>query len=255
MSARLSVRGLSIGIANRTLCDDLSWEVDGGQCCVIVGPNGAGKTTLVRTLAGLNPCRAGSIAYDGDDIAHLSARVAAQRRAWLPQVDHDAFPATVLETVLVGRHPHLSRWSWESAADIDRARRALAEVGLAGLETREVASLSGGERRRVALAAIVAQEAPLLLLDEPTAHLDLKHQVQMLDLFTARARERGQALVIVLHDLHLALRYADAAIAIANGRASAGAASEILTREALSALFAHPLVEAGDGNLRTLLPA
>jgi iron complex transport system ATP-binding protein len=160
----------------------------------------------------------------------------------------------VLETALIGRHPHLSRWQWESAADIDCVRAALAALGLAGLEQRDVRTLSGGERRRVALAALLAQSPALLLLDEPSSHLDLGAQVATLDTLTGWARDDGRAIVMVLHDLHLALRYADHAIALGGGRAIVGAAGDVLVAEVLSPLFGHPLAAVGKGMARTLVP-
>ena len=221
---------------------------------MIVGPNGAGKTTLVATLAGLRAPLAGGIAYDGVALSELPPRERARKRGWLPQDSVDFFPATVLETVLIGRHPHLRRFEWESDTDVARARDALSRFDVAGLEARDVRSLSGGERRRVALAALVAQEPAVLLMDEPSSHLDLGQQVAALDALSALARERGAAIVMVLHDLHLALRYADYAIALGDGRAMTGRAEELLTSGAMSTLFGHRLAEVGTGVLRTLLP-
>ena len=253
-AARLSCHGLALTVPGRTLCRGLDFEVRAGERWVIVGPNGAGKTTLLAALAGLRLPAAGSIAYDGDALASLPPRVRARRRAFLPQDSVDFFPATVLETVLVGRHPYLGRWQWETASDVERAREALAAVGLGGLEARTTGSLSGGERRRVALAALLVHDADLLLLDEPSSHLDLAHQVDILELLSALARERGKAIVMVLHDLHLALRYADHAITLGGGQAAAGPASEQLDAAHLSKLFGHPLIALGEGERRTLVP-
>ncbi len=253
--SRLSCRGLAAVVADRWLVSNLDLDVRSGECWTIVGPNGAGKTTLVATLAGLRPAAAGTIAYDGDALATLSPRERARRRGYLPQDSVDHFPASVQETVLVGRHPHLGRFDWESAADLSRASAALARFGLAGFESRDVRTLSGGERRRVALAAVVAQEPGLMLLDEPSSHLDLGQQVAALDGLAALARERGTSLVMVLHDLHLALRYADHAIALGGGCAIAGRAEDVLTADTLSTLFGHRLAEVGVGSTRTLLPA
>ena len=252
---RLSCRGLVLAIGARTLCDNLDFEARPGECWAVVGPNGAGKTTLIAALAGLAPPRAGAIAYDGAPIGSLTPRERALRRGWLPQDSVDFFPATVLETTLVGRHPHLGRWRWETAADIACARAALESFGLAGCEDRDVRTLSGGERRRVALAALLAQDPALLLLDEPSSHLDLAQQIAVLDALTALARTRGKTLVMVLHDLHLALRFADHAIALGNGTACAGDASAVLDADRLSTLFGHRLASVGEGNTRTLLPA
>ena len=251
---RLSCRGLSLSVANRKLVSGLDIVVRAGECWVVIGPNGAGKTTLVTALAGLRAPAAGDIAYDGTPLAHLSPRERAQRRGFLPQDSVDYFPATVLETALVGRHPHLARWQWESAADVDRARSALAAFGLAGLDARDARTLSGGEWRRLALAALVAQDPALLVLDEPSSHLDLGQQIAALDTVTALAREQGKAIVMVLHDLHLALRYADHAIALGGGRARTGAAGDIMTAATLSELFGHRLLGVGEGATRSFLP-
>jgi iron complex transport system ATP-binding protein len=251
---RLTCRGLSLQAGGRSLVAGLDFDVRAGECWVVIGPNGAGKTTLVATLAGLLPAAAGEIAYDGAALATLGPRERALRRGFLPQDSVDFFPATVLETALIGRHPHLARWQWESRADIARAREALAAFGLAGLDARDARTLSGGERRRLALAGIVAQDAGLLLLDEPSSHLDLGQQVASLDALAALSRERGTALVMVLHDLHLALRYADHAVALGAGQAVSGRAEDVLTADALSTLFGHRLTVIGAGSLRTLLP-
>jgi iron complex transport system ATP-binding protein len=252
---RLSCRRLALSVAGRTLVAGLDLDVRAGECWVVVGPNGAGKTTLVATLAGLRPPAAGEIAYDGTPLPMLGPRARARSRGFLPQDSVDLFPATVLETALVGRHPHLARWQWESAADVARAQDALAAFGLAGLDARDARTLSGGERRRLALAALVAQDPALLLLDEPSSHLDLGAQIAALDTVTALARGGAKAIVMVLHDLHLALRYADHAIALGGGIARAGAAHDILTAAALSELFGHRLVAVGEGSASTLVPA
>jgi iron complex transport system ATP-binding protein len=252
---RLSCRGLTLAVAGRTLAAGLDFDVRAGERWAIIGPNGAGKTTLLTALAGLRAPAAGEIAYDGTPLAALAPRERARIRAFLPQESVDYFPATVLETALIGRHPHLGRWQWESSADIERARSALSSFGLAGLEARDARTLSGGERRRLALAALVAQDPALLLLDEPSSHLDLGQQVAALDTVSALARSAGRAVVMVLHDLHLALRYADHAIALGGGRAVAGAVADVMSAPALSALFGHRLVAVGEGATRTFLPA
>jgi iron complex transport system ATP-binding protein len=254
-AARLSCRGLSLAVAGRSLVTGLDFDVRAGECWAVVGPNGAGKTTLMATLAGLLAPAAGRIAYDDIALRDLTPRERALRRGFLTQDSVDFFPATVLETALVGRHPHLSRWQWESEADVARARAALSDFGLGGLDARDARTLSGGERRRLALAALVAQDPGLLLLDEPSSHLDLGQQIAALDVVTGVAKRRGKAVVMVLHDLHLALRYADHAIALGQGHALTGTASEVLTVENLSALLGHPLVAVGTGAAATFVPS
>jgi iron complex transport system ATP-binding protein len=251
---RLECRGLTVTVAGRTLCAGLDLDIYAGERWAIVGPNGAGKTTLVAALAGLRAFAAGTIRYDGVALASLSPRERARKRGWLPQDSIDFFPATVQETVLVGRHPHLRRFAWETATDVERAREALARFGIAGFEGRDVRTLSGGERRRVALATLVAQDPALMLMDEPSSHLDPGQQIAALDALSALARERGATLVMVLHDLHLALRYADRAIALGGGRAVTGRADEVLTADTMSELFGHRLTAVGVGSTRTLLP-
>ncbi len=251
----LACRALSLAVPGRVLFRGLDFAVNAGECWVIVGPNGAGKTTLLNALAGLAEPAAGSVEYGGVPLASLPPRERARRRGYMPQDNVDYFPATVRETVLVGRHPHLARWAWEGAPDLERAERALADVGLAGLGSRQVASLSGGERRRVALATLFAQDPELLLLDEPSSHLDLAHQIDALDAVVRLARDGRKAVVMVLHDLHLALRYADRAIALGRDGAVAGDADAILTAERLSALFGHRLLALGEGRRRSFIPA
>ena len=253
-SPRLACRGLTLAIGKRTLVSGLDLDVHAGECWAIVGPNGAGKTTLVGTLAALRPPVSGEIAYDGTPVARIGLRERAMKRGYLPQDSIDFFPASVLETALIGRHPHLARWQWETEADIARSRAALAAFGLAGLDARDVRTLSGGERRRLALAALVAQDPAIFLLDEPSSHLDLGQQITALDTVCALARNDGRAIVMVLHDLHLALRYADHVIALGGGHARAGTATDVMSEATLSALFGHRLVSVGDAATRTFLP-
>jgi iron complex transport system ATP-binding protein len=233
----LAAQQLAVTIAGINVCEQLDLNVARGECWVILGRNGAGKTTLLHTLAGLRPPAAGSIHIDGRPLVSLTARELACVRGLLPQDDFDAFPATVLETALIGRHPHLSRWQWEGPADLSIARAALAAVDIADAEARDVRTLSGGERRRVALATLLAQQPQLFLLDEPASHLDLSHQLALLDGLTALVREQHKALIMVLHDVNLAARYCDHALLLERGSAMAGPAEELLTAERLSRLY------------------
>jgi iron complex transport system ATP-binding protein len=237
MSKLLSVRRLGVTIAGMTICAGLDFDVCAGDRWAILGRNGAGKTTLLNTLAGLRKPASGSIELLGRPLASLSRREMARVRGVLAQDDSDAFPATVLETVLVGRHPHLSRWQWEGADDIRVAREALAVADMSGTESREVGTLSGGERRRVALAALLTQEPRLFLLDEPASHLDLAHQLGLLDRIVGLTDSGGRALAMVLHDVNLALRYCNHALLLSEGSAVAGRADDLFTAARLSALY------------------
>ena len=243
----LVTRGLAVSIAGKSICRDLDLSIRRGECWAMLGRNGAGKTTLLHTLAGLRAPAAGSIEVAGRPLAQWSGRELALMRGLLPQDDYDAFPASVLETALIGRHPHLNRWQWETPQDYAIARAALAAVDIAEAEARDVRTLSGGERRRVALAALIAQQPDLFLLDEPASHLDLAHQLALLDRLIATAREQGRALVMVLHDVNLAARYCDHALLLDRGSAVAGSASELLTSERLTALYGVALRTFRDG--------
>jgi iron complex transport system ATP-binding protein len=241
MTSLLAARDLEVAIAGHQICAGLDLQVEAGERWAILGRNGAGKTTLLHTLAGLRAPLSGSIELCGRPLATLPRREAARIRGLLPQDDADAFPATVLDTVLVGRHPHLARWQWEGPDDIRIARDALAAADMAETEARDVVTLSGGERRRVALAALLAQQPRLFLLDEPASHLDLAHQLAVLDRLARLVREESKGLVMVVHDVNLALRYCDRALLLSEGQAVAGSAEELLTPQRLSELYGVPL--------------
>ena len=195
----LEAKQLVVEIGGSTVVDRIDLRVASGERVAILGRNGAGKSTLLSTLAGLRPPKAGVLLLDGEDAALLHAREAALRRAWLGQFQSDPFGSTVLETALTGRHPHLGRWNWESTRDAELARGALKAVGLDGMEARQIHTLSGGERQRLSIATLLTQAAPLYLLDEPLSHLDLNHQMAVLELFAGTARDCGAGVVMVLH--------------------------------------------------------
>jgi len=252
----LSARNLAVAVAGKTLVHGLDLTLRGGETLAILGRNGSGKTTLLHTLAGLRPASAGGVELCGRRYAAHGARAAASLRGLLAQTQSDAFPASVLETALIGRHPHLGRWDWEGAADERIARQALAAVGLAGLEQREVHTLSGGERQRLAIATLLTQQPQLYLLDEPLAHLDLSHQIAMLDLVQRHAGDCQAGFVIVLHDMNLALRYCRRALLLfGDGRWREGPSEQVLTAENLGELYGHSLRELRDGACRYFIAA
>jgi iron complex transport system ATP-binding protein len=237
----LDATGLDVTIGPHAICRGLDLRIERGERLAILGRNGAGKSTLLSTLAGLRPPVAGKVRLGGDDIATLHVKEAARRRGYLPQTQHDAFATTVLETALIGRHPHLSRFAWESADDEAFARTALDFVGLAGMETRTVQSLSGGERQRLGVATLLTQEPDLYLLDEPLAHLDLNHAIAALDVLS-RCAEHGAGVAMVLHEPSLAARYCDRVLLLfGDGRCELGDVMELLTADRLSALYGHPM--------------
>ena len=237
----LAARGLRVTVGGHTVCAELEMACEAGRCVAILGRNGSGKTTLLHTLAGLRPPAAGTVALAGSDLATLGPRQIALTRGLLVQQQSDPFAATVLDTVLVGRHPHLGRWAWESAEDEHIARAALADLGLADLAARDIQTLSGGERQRVALAALLAQAPRRFLLDEPLNHLDLHYQIAALELFRHLAGQ-GRGVVMVLHDINLAARYADQVVLLdGQGGAAVGPRDAVMQAERLSRAFGHPL--------------
>ncbi|MBS4018486.1 MAG: ABC transporter ATP-binding protein [Dechloromonas sp.] len=251
----LEARQLSVEIGGNTVVDCLNLSLQPGERLAILGRNGAGKSTLLSTLAGLRPPQAGAVLLDGEDCALLPPRQAALRRAWLGQFQNDPFGSTVLETALTGRHPHLGRWDWESKRDAELARGALKALGLAGMEARQVHTLSGGERQRLSIATLLTQAATLYLLDEPLSHLDLNHQMAVLELFAGTARDCGAAVVMVLHDPALAHRFCDRALLVyGDGRCEQGAVDDILTAATLSELYGHGLRQIEDRGQRCFIP-
>ena len=240
---------LTLTIANRTLCRGLNAEFNPGENWVILGANGSGKTTLLHTLAGLREPDQGLAVLDGVPVGQIPHRQRARRLGVLFQDFNSEFPATVLETVLTGRHPRLERWQWESTEDFLAAEAALAAVGLTGFAHRSLATLSGGERRRVDIAALLAQDAPICFMDEPTNHLDLRHQIQILELLSARSDRPEHFNVFVLHDINLAVRFGSHGIMLFDdGQYLCGPLPTVIERTNLERLYHCRLREVrGDG--------
>ena len=243
MNPLLQTQHLLVTIAGKTICQALDLNIERGQCWGILGSNGAGKTTLLHTLAGLRPAASGTVLLDGKSLDTLARRAVAQRIGVLFQDAHDAFPDTVLNTVLIGRHPHLQAWGFESAEDIALAQNALAPTGLQGMALRLISTLSGGERRRVALATVLVQDPALYLLDEPVNHLDLHQQIAALELLKTRVRADGKAVMMSVHDVNLAARYCDHVLLLfGDGTLVQGLTSEVLNQAGLERLYRHPIV-------------
>jgi iron complex transport system ATP-binding protein len=236
----LEVQDLLLRVGERTLVRELSFRLGAGEVWCMLGPNGAGKTTFLHTAVGLREPQGGALRLAGRALGDWPAAEAARQRGFLPQTFHDAFSASVLESVMLGRHPYLSRWQWEGEEEREIALAALRAVDLAGFEQRDVLTLSGGERQRVALAALFAQDAPLLLLDEPVSHLDLHHQVLVLEHLVRLARGRGKGVLFTVHDLNLAARFASHALLLTpQGTVRQGPIAEVMVEDGLSGAFGH----------------
>ncbi len=218
--------------------DRVSAEIPRGRIVGILGPNGSGKTTLLRLLSGTRRPTEGQVLLEGSPLHSLSRRAVAQRMAVVPQETQLAFEYTVLEMVLMGRHPHLGLFELEGPSDFAVAREALRTTGTAALEDRRFSTLSGGEKQRVVIAAALAQSSEILLLDEPTASLDLAYQLEVASLVTRLNRERGVTLVISTHDLNLAAAVCSQVVMLREGRViAAGATREVLTPDNIRELY------------------
>ncbi len=217
MSAVLSLRGVAAGYGPRTVLRDVDLSVDAGESLAIVGPNGAGKSTLLRLMTGVLAPTAGSIEVDGRPIAGLGRDEVARRIAVVPQPSSLPFAATVEEVVALGRLPHEDRFRGLRPADRAAVAAAIERVGLGRLVGRDVRELSLGERQLVLLAVAIAQAAPIVMLDEPTVHLDIRHQFDVMDLLADLNRRDGRTIVTVLHDLHLAATRIPRIVVVAGG--------------------------------------
>ena len=235
--AALAFEAVRVRLGGREILRDVSLELPPGEILALAGPNGAGKTTLFRVASRVLRADAGRVLLHGRPIDSLSRRALARELAVVPQDAPISFPFSAGEVVLMGRAPHLGRLGFESAADVGIARAALERVGIEELAPRSMLELSGGERQLVLVARALAQEPRVLLLDEPTAHLDLRHRVSVLELVRDFVRE-GRSALVVSHDLSLVARSCDRMALLRSGELlAAGPPSSVLTPESLRETF------------------
>lgn len=246
---------LSLSVGARTLVRDLSLRVAPGELWCVLGANGSGKTTLLHALAGLRAASGGAVSLLDRRLQDWRAVELARVRGLLPQALHDSFGARALDIVLMGRYPHLARWRWETADDIAIARDALRAVDATPLALRDVTTLSGGERQRVGIATVLAQDPQLMLLDEPTAHLDLHHQVAVLEHLRELTQTADKAVVLSIHDLQLAHRFASHALLLfGDGRTQHGPVDEVMIEAALGEAYRHPVLRRSADGRAMFLP-
>ena len=250
----LAVKDVAITVGTRELVSNLTVNFAAGEFVAVLGRNGCGKTLTLHTLAGLREPASGTVLLDGVPFGQHGRRNVARRLGLLAQDLEDGFVTTAMETVLIGRHPHLAFWQWETAEDARVARNALEAMNLADFAERRIDTLSGGEQRRVAIAALLAQSPGVLLLDEPTNHLDPHHQLAVLELFRELAR-RGSTVIATLHDPTLAARFADRALLLfGDGSWDSGPAGETLAADSLSTLYLTPMLEVRQEGRRIFIP-
>ena len=255
----LHATGLRLQIGPRVLVQGLDVAIRPGEFWCLVGANGSGKTTLLNALADLRRPQAGQIVLRGRPRSAWSAAQAACLCGYLPQGGDGLYGITVLQAALLGRHPHRGGRLWESDEDVAIARTALERLDLLALAGQDVATLSGGERQRVGVASLLAQDPLIYLLDEPLNHLDLHHQIQLLELLRCQAVEHGRAVVAAIHDLTLAARYASHAVLMPapddpNREARVGPADDVLQAPLLSRAFGHPVRCVEQDGVRVFVP-
>jgi iron complex transport system ATP-binding protein len=251
LSTFLSARGLGWSVGERFIVGPLDLDIAPGEYLAVVGPNGAGKTSLLRLVAGLLEPSAGGVWLDGAPLARLSRRALARRIAYVPQLRPLSVPLTVEEVVLSGRYPHLEPMQWAlRASDFAAVEAALKRTGLEALRDRPLDQLSGGERQSVYIAAALAQGGEILLLDEPTTHLDPRHQRDIARLLVELQAAPGlrPTILFATHDLDFAAHLAIRVLALRSGRVVAcDSPRRVLRPAALRELFEAPFVEVGDG--------
>jgi ABC-type cobalamin/Fe3+-siderophores transport system ATPase subunit len=235
---RLHAEGLTLGYDRHIVARDLTVSIPDGELTVIIGPNACGKSTLLRTLSRLLQPQAGAVWLDGQLIGHYPTREVARRLSLLPQSSTAPSEITVKDLVVRGRYPHQRLFSRWHADDEQAVRQAMAATGVAELAEQAVDTLSGGQRQRVWIAMVLAQQTPLVLLDEPTTWLDITHQIELMELLGELNREHRRTLVVVLHDLNQACRYATHLIAMRDGCiVASGAPKDIVTVELIAEVY------------------
>lgn len=254
MEPLLQVDAVRAGYRERDVLAGVTMSVAPGELCAILGPNGAGKSTLVRACLGMIPLRSGEVRVGGRALAEWPRPELARFAGWVPQNTETISGFTGLELVLMGRSPHLGRWGLPSKADVALAEAALEELGVAALASRPVDRLSGGERRLLFFARALVQEPKVLFLDEPTAFLDLRHQVDSLQCLRRRT-QAGMAIVAILHDVNLAAAFADRVVMLKDGAVLAsGPAAEVLQAQTLQQLYDVSIAQAAVGGQALFAP-
>ena len=251
----LVCQSVDVSIGGKDICNKLDLELAPGQFWGLLGPNGIGKTTLLKCMAGLSAPDNGTVLLENQAIDKLPRRAIARLLGMLQQHTVYIFDASVLETAMTGRHPHLGYWEREGPRDKQKALDAIRTVDLEGFEARSVTGLSGGEARRLAFAALIVQEPAILLLDEPTNHLDMKHQIRIMNQVEKQVAEEQRSAMIALHDVNLAARYCNHILMLfGDGAWQAGPVNELLNLENLERLYQCPVESVQTSTGKRFLP-
>ncbi|MEA2016112.1 MAG: ABC transporter ATP-binding protein [Actinomycetota bacterium] len=234
----LSVKNLSFSYNTKKVLDDISFDVEEGSFISVLGPNGAGKSTLVNLISGVLGNYKGRILVGGSDIKELASGDTAKIVGVVPQYTNPGFNFTVDEMVMMGRHSYISRFGVESKTDFDRVREAMKRAEISSFSKRKFSELSGGEKQRVIVAQALAQDSPVLLLDEPTSHLDINFQIEFMNLFMELNKKENKTIIGIFHDINLALQGSGSVLLLKEGRVFGfGRSTDILSRESIKSVF------------------
>jgi len=243
MTSGIELQNVDYAYARTQVLRGLSFMIEPADFFIIIGPNGSGKTTLMRLICGLEKPSSGRVTILGRSIQSFNRKRLAQKIAFVPQSTPLDFPFTVFDVVLMGRSPYQGMLGMENKTDVEKARQAIAFTGITGLADRKISQLSGGERQLAFIARAICQEPTLLLLDEPTASLDLAHQIHIMDLMEKLQSEKNTTIVMVSHDVNLAAMYASRLLLLNKGEvAFIGSAEDVLTYQNLEASYGCPLL-------------
>lgn len=250
---RLRVRDVEFSYASIPVIKDICLEVAESEILGIVGPNGAGKSTLIRCIDRILAPQKGTVLLDGKDIKKLTRMEIARKIGYVPQSASQIFSTTVFDTVLMGRRPHLS---WRSnEKDIEKVLEVLQMLKIEDLAMRDINELSGGQKQKVFIARALAQEPDVLLLDEPTSNLDIKHQLEVMEIIKNIVRDKGISAVIAIHDLNLAARYSDRIVMMDNGRIfAAGNPSSVLTQDNIKLVYGVEVIVSNHNGTPYIIP-
>ena len=246
----LEVKNLKFGYGKELVLDGISFNVKKGEFLSIIGPNGSGKSTLLKALNNLYPSKTGEISLDGEDINILKKKDLAKKMALVLQDNTIEYEFTVEEIVLMGRHPHKGRFERENIEDHRIVDESLEMTNTLALKDRLVTEISGGERQRVMIAKALAQKPSLILLDEPTSHLDINHQLEILKLLKKMNKDKGTTIILVIHDINLGIRYSDRVIMLNEGKViDIGDSEKVITKDNIK--LAYDVNVAIEKNLHT----
>ncbi len=250
---KLKIKGVSFSYDSRPVLERVTIGIEGGEMVSLVGPNGSGKTTLIKCINRILKPRKGTILVEGKDVEKIKLRRLSRLLAYVPQSTGYLFPSTVFDTVLLGRKPYVN-WGI-SRRDKEIVSRVLSLMGLEEMALRQFNELSGGERQKVLIARALAQEPEIILLDEPTSNLDLRHQLEVLNIIRSVVEERGITVVMAIHDLNLAVRFSDKLIFLNKGRIhDAGESTKVLTRENVESVYGVKAVILKDSGVLHIVP-